>query len=149
MPTATRPPRVFASFILILGITLAALGIRLAMLGGSPYYALTGIALIVSAFLLWRGDKRGAILYGALFAVTVAWSLYEVGFDWWALAPRVVMFAVLGLWLLIPRTRRKLNGGESVKSLWELRSTQVTAAVLVMLGAIGLWQTRARGTSRA
>jgi quinate dehydrogenase (quinone) len=127
--------------IFIIGLFLAVNGVRLIMLGGSPYYAFAGSALIVSAGLLWRGDKRGAWLYGILLLITLIWSLFEVGFDAWALAPRLIMLFVLGTWLLLPRVRRALNGGQATP-LWSLRITQISAAVLLTLIVIGAWVSR-------
>lgn len=104
-----RPPRIFASFLLLIGLVLAAGGIRLATLGGSLYYVIAGVALIASAVLLWRAERWGAYLYGLLTVGTVVWALTESGFDGWALAPRVLPFLVLGLLLLRPKTRRSLG----------------------------------------
>jgi membrane-bound PQQ-dependent dehydrogenase (glucose/quinate/shikimate family) len=95
--------------LLLIGLVLAAGGIRLATLGGSLYYVVAGIALIASAVLLWRGERWGAYLYGLLTAGTILWALVESGFDGWALAPRVLPFRVLGLWLLRPKARRALG----------------------------------------
>ena len=141
---ANRPPRILASLILIVGIALAIGGVRLIALSGSFYYAIAGIALIASGVLIWRGDKRGALIYGAFLALTIVWSLYEVGFDWWALMPRLFMFAVLGLWMIAPRTRRQLNGGQPVVPLHRQRSAQVIAAAMVVLLVVGTIQTRTR-----
>ena len=104
-----RPPRIFASILLLIGLVLAAGGIRLAMLGGSLYYVIAGVALIASAVMLWRGQRWGAYVYGLLTVGTILWALVESGFDGWALAPRVLPFLVLGLLLLRPKTRRALG----------------------------------------
>jgi quinate dehydrogenase (quinone) len=104
-----RPPRIFASLLLLVGLVLAAGGIRLATLGGSLYYAITGVSLIASAVLLWRGERLGAYLYGLITLGTVVWAIVESGFDGWALAPRVLPFLVLGLLLLRPKARRALG----------------------------------------
>src|SRR5258706_13972299 len=80
----TAPPSIYAAIIAIVGATLTVGGVRLVSLGGSYYYVIAGIVLLASAFLLWRGDKRGATLYGFLLIGTLAWSLVEVGFDAWA-----------------------------------------------------------------
>ncbi len=103
-----RPPRIFAVVLLLAGLALAVGGVRLIALGGSFYYVITGIVLIASAILLWRGDRWGAYLYGLLTFGTVLWALFEAGFDGWALAPRVLPFLVLGLLLLRPGVRRSL-----------------------------------------
>jgi quinate dehydrogenase (quinone) len=142
MNRTVRPPRIFAGVLAFIGLALGIGGIQLATLGGSWYYLLIGIGLIASAVLLWRGDKRGAWLYGALLIATIIWSLFEVGIDGWALAPRLAMFSVLGCWLLAPRTRRALNDGADVASLLSLRSARITTAALIGLLIIGIWQNR-------
>ena len=104
-----RPPRIFASLLLLIGLLLAAGGVRLASLGGSLYYVIAGAMLIASAVLLWRGQPWGAYLYGLLTLGTIVWAITESGFDGWALAPRVLPFLVLGLLLLRPNARRSLG----------------------------------------
>ena len=84
-----RPPRIFASLLLLIGLVLAIGGVRLASLGGSLYYVIAGLLLIVSAVLLWRGRRSGAYVYWLLTVGTVVWALLESGFDGWALAPRI------------------------------------------------------------
>lgn len=143
MSAQLRPPRIFATLLLIIAAAIGALGTQLLLLGGSWYYVLCAIALVTSALLLWRGDKRGAHLYGLLFAATITWSLAEVGFDWWALAPRLAMFATLGLWLLVPRTRKRLNAGAPIIPLWQSASARLSAVALIALVVVGLWFSRA------
>lgn len=103
-----RPPRVFAVVLILIGLTLAVGGLRLVTLGGSFYYVLAGIAVLASGALLWRRDRRGSLVYGLLLAATVLWSLYEVGTDLWALAPRLLALLVIGAWFLTPWVRRSL-----------------------------------------
>lgn len=91
----------------VIGLVLTVGGVQLAMLGGSWYYLIAGLALIVSGLLLvWR-DVRGAWLYGAVFVATVIWALWEKGLNGWAMIPRLVgplvlMFLVLAT---LPRAR--------------------------------------------
>jgi membrane-bound PQQ-dependent dehydrogenase (glucose/quinate/shikimate family) len=106
-------------------------GIELAAAGGSTYYLLAGIALlIVSIGLLWR--RRWSLpLYGTLLLTTWLWALYEVGLDGWALVPRVVAPAVWGLLLLLTAGRR--TGGAA--AWWILGPV---LAVAMTLGAVGV-----------
>jgi len=110
-PAARRasPPRAYAVLTGLIGLTLASGGGWLLALGGSPYYAACGLVLLACAVLLWRGMRAGAWLYGLMLAATLAWSLWEVGLDGWALMPRLVGPAVFGLWLLTPWVRRGLD----------------------------------------
>jgi membrane-bound PQQ-dependent dehydrogenase (glucose/quinate/shikimate family) len=115
MPRAARrrgrPPFVFGSLLVLVGVVLAAGGGWLAAIGGSWYYLATGILVAGAGLLLAKGDRWGAYFYGLVLASTLVWSLYEVQFDLWALAPRLIGPFVLGLWLLMPWVRRGLRGG--------------------------------------
>ncbi|MBG6119857.1 MULTISPECIES: membrane-bound PQQ-dependent dehydrogenase, glucose/quinate/shikimate family [unclassified Sphingobium] len=89
------PASILGSLIGLIGLVLAVGGIWLAVLGGSLYYFLTGVAMLVAGVLLFRGRVTGAWLYIAIFAVTLLWAFWEVGGNAWALVPRVVAPLVL------------------------------------------------------
>ena len=95
--TAYPKPRALAIVTGLIGVLLAWIGLTLVSAGGSFYYLLAGITLVGVAVLLFRGDKRGAQLYGIFLALTYIWAFYEAGLDAWQLMPRVAMFTVLGL----------------------------------------------------
>lgn len=61
--------------------------------------------MATSGVLLWREHRHAASLYAALLMGTIAWAIWEVGFDFWALIPRIAVLAVLGLGYLIPSIR--------------------------------------------
>lgn len=98
--------RIYAALLIITGASLAAGGVTLLWLGGSAYYLVAGIATVVSGVQIWRGRPSGARIYAALLIGTVAWSLWEVGFEPWGLVSRLVAPFVLGLGLLLPGVRR-------------------------------------------
>ncbi|OCC25568.1 glucose dehydrogenase [Croceicoccus estronivorus] len=79
----------------LIGIILAIGGAWLLFAGGSPYYLLAGIGLVVSAVLLVRGNRLGIWVYVLVFALTVPWALWESGADPWALVPRLVGPSIL------------------------------------------------------
>ncbi|GJD46681.1 Quinoprotein glucose dehydrogenase [Methylobacterium cerastii] len=113
-PMAIWTRRAVASLLVLIGLGLAAGGAVLAWSGGSPYYLLTGIALLASGVLVWRRDQRGVPLFAAMLVWTTAWAVWEVGFDPWQLLPRLLAPFVLGLALLLPPVRsggpRRLTG---------------------------------------
>ena len=81
-------------------LALAALyfiggGAYLIWLGGSPYFLLIGLALLVSGLLVARRDVRGFWLYAIIFAATVIWALWDAGTDFWPLVSRLYAPAVL------------------------------------------------------
>src|SRR5687767_849617 len=93
--------RCYAVLLVLTGIGLLTGGLMLAGYGGSIYYLIAGIAAASSGVLIWRGDRRGAWLYGAFLLGTLAWAIYEVGSDTWGLVARLVFPFVLGLPLLL------------------------------------------------
>lgn len=102
--------RAYAALLALIGLYLAGLGGQLALLGGSPYYVAAGLIVLASAVFIWRGDRRGAWLYGLMYAGTVLWALWEAGTEPWQLVARLVAPAVLGLPLLFSALWRKAGG---------------------------------------
>lgn len=100
-----------SSALLIFGAALTAGGVWLALLGGSVFYIALGAAIVASAALLLARQPAGLALYGLVLLVTLVWSIAEIGFDWWALAPRGALLVVLGLLALLPPMSRGLRGG--------------------------------------
>ena len=103
---------------LLLGVALAALGAglavggaRLALLGGSPYYLVAGAALVLCGVLAWRRNPAAAWLYATLTAGTIIWAIVESGLDPWALLPRILAPAALGLCFLVPGIRQGTRTG--------------------------------------
>jgi membrane-bound PQQ-dependent dehydrogenase (glucose/quinate/shikimate family) len=90
------------------GLGMAVPGAYLAALGGSPYYLLAGASILSSAVLILRRNGAGPPLYGLVFLASLAWSLWEVGLDPWALMPRLVFLAVAGLFVAAPWLREGL-----------------------------------------
>lgn len=101
---------VLAMVIVIFGLLIFGGGVWLAILGGSWYYALAGVGLLLTAFFLFRRSVAGVWMYLLTFAGTLAWAFWEVGLNGWAqvprlVAPTVVLIAVLAL---IPALRGRL-----------------------------------------
>jgi quinoprotein glucose dehydrogenase len=95
---------VLSLLILGLGVALIFGGIRLALLGGSWYYLIAGIGLLIAGVQLLRGKSSGAWWYGLVFLGTVLWAAWESGSDYWGWVPRldvITVFAFL-LALLLP-----------------------------------------------
>jgi quinoprotein glucose dehydrogenase len=84
----------------IVGIVLLAGGVWLIAVGGSWYYGVAGVSLLISGVFIFRGDIRGAWIYVATCVVTVIWAFCESGLNGWALVPRIVAPSVLLVWLL-------------------------------------------------
>src|SRR5690606_21320968 len=61
----------------------------------------------LTAFFLVRRHPLAFSTYALVLAGSLAWALYEVGFEWWSLAPRGGLIVLIGLLLLIPWWRHR------------------------------------------
>lgn len=99
-------------FLLILaatGIALLWLGGKLAAIGGSPWYLVTGAVMLATAALGLVKRAASIWLFWGFLAANLIWALWEVGLDGWALAPRLAMPVCLGLYMLTPWYRRRVG----------------------------------------
>lgn len=103
-------PFVLALVLLTMGAGLIRGGWQLLSLGGSPYYAVAGLAVLACGVLVFLRRRAAMTLYGLLLLGTVVWALAESGFDAWALAPRLGLLGGVGCWFLMPWVRRRLVG---------------------------------------
>lgn len=101
--------RFLSLLLLLVGLVVTIGGTYLATLGGSLYYLLGGAAIIVAGVLTWRGDERGPLLYAGFLVATLLWAVWEAGLDGWALAPRLIAPAVLGLFFVVPWFRSAMR----------------------------------------
>ncbi|QXC47713.1 PQQ-binding-like beta-propeller repeat protein [Agrobacterium salinitolerans] len=100
---------VTAVFLTLIGLALFGFGSQLVMLGGSFYYVLSGLAFLLTAVLLFKRNRAALHVYAVFIVATLAWAIWEVGFDWWQLGPRGGVIILIGLWLLVPWVRKPLG----------------------------------------
>jgi quinoprotein glucose dehydrogenase len=93
-------------FAVLSGLYLLIGGIWLVAIGGSWYYPIAGAVMLVTAGLLWQRKALALWIYAALLLCTAAWAVWEVGFDFWALTPRLDVLFFFGVWLLLPFVSR-------------------------------------------
>ncbi|WP_017905803.1 glucose/quinate/shikimate family membrane-bound PQQ-dependent dehydrogenase [Pseudomonas asplenii] len=103
----TQPPRArgLSRFILtglgviiaLLGLALAAGGVRLVTLGGSWYFLIGGLAMAIAGLLIARRKPGGAWLFAAFLIGTVIWALLDTDRSFWPMFSRLFMFSVIGL----------------------------------------------------
>lgn len=103
---------------------------------GSAYYLLAGAGMLLCAGLVWRGRAAALPVAAALLLGTLAWSVWEVRFDWWQLLPRIDVWFALAAWLLTPFIRPHLVGAGSrgVKLVWG------ALAASALVGVVSLTQ---------
>ncbi len=97
------------SVIAIIGIAMLYMGGRLLLLGGSPFYVIMALGLLVTAVLLFKNKRIALSIYATLMWLVAAWIIFEVGFDKWQWIPRGDIIGLIGVWLALPWVVRPLT----------------------------------------
>ena len=127
------PIWVAALGVLVFGLLFIAGGGYLATLGGSLYFLIAGLGMLVSAVLLFKRRLAGAWLFAAVMVAGLVWALVDAGLVFWPLVSRLFALAVLSLVVALAYpTLRKANGlaGNGGYAL---------GAVLAVAIAAGFW----------
>lgn len=156
MPRGRTRLRIFGVLLAVIGAVLATGGFQLVTLGGSWYYLLIGVGLVIAGVLFAMRHVTGPWLFAVLFVITIVWSLWEVGFDFWPQVPRMIGFIVLALLaaLLYPffvpvgRRDRAQRGAYAVSALLALALVGFFAFMFVPHGVIKAQSTPHTKTSR-
>lgn len=124
----------FFCLLVFSGVALTVGGVWLIALGGSFYYAITGIGYIAAAVLVLKRSKSACYLTGLLFLMTVPWALWESGLNYWALFPRLLVPAGLSIIaaFLLPSY---LHSAKSQKQAYIAGSVLSAAFVAFFIGA--------------
>ncbi len=131
--------RILALVIGLIGVVLVIGGAQLAMLGGSFYYLITGLLMVISGILLFLRRSSGAWLYILVVLGTIVWAVWEVGLDGWALVPRVIAPMVLLVPVLFALGALKRERGGATAAV----GFGVMALVCVIGGGIVVYANRA------
>ena len=136
LTNASRPPRITA---IVIGIFAAALfwqGATLLGMGGTPYYVVAGLAMLIAAWDLFCGRPRGFVIFSGVLLLTLAWAVYESGSGFWTVGSRIWIIGLFAVWLCLPMIRRGL-WPQPIPKLFSLRSVQLSAvASALVLGAM-------------
>lgn len=105
---STTMLKAYAILLALTGLAYTLPGFFLMMQGGSVYYLGAGLLLIVIAGKLFQKQTSGLTLLAVLLGLTLLWTLYESGFDFWAFVPRLSLLTLLAMVMLIPALRCQL-----------------------------------------
>ncbi|SMC58593.1 glucose/quinate/shikimate family membrane-bound PQQ-dependent dehydrogenase [Rhizobium sp. RU36D] len=121
----------------LLGLVLGIGGGQLVMLGGSPYYLVAGIVFLATGVLLFMRRPQALMLYGIFIVASLAWAIWEVGFDWWQLGTRGGLVVLAGIWLMTPWIRRPLGFVGVTGNRYPARPWPVAIPVLLAVVVAG------------
>lgn len=115
----------------LVGLALLGGGLWLVTLDGSWYYALSGIVLIAVGAMARSRRPKAQLLYALFLVATAAWALWESGYDWWPLAPRLGIFLLLAIPLLWPAKGGSRLGTAVLLPVWAIIGVGLLASMTV------------------
>lgn len=94
--------------LLLTGLFFTVGGVKLATLGGSWYFVISGALTLIAALFIFKKKALGAWLFTLVFAGTIVWSLFDAGLEFWPLFSRLMFPAGLfaALMFTLPAIRR-------------------------------------------
>lgn len=102
-------PTFLGALLLVLGLVKLIAGYQLASLGSSFYYLLSGLSLAVCGVLLLMALRLAIWLFTLCLSLFTVWSLFDVGLDRQQLMPRLFIWFLIGLVLVLPVVRQGLK----------------------------------------
>ena len=84
-----------AGLMLLIGLAVGGLGFKLVTVGGSGYFLIMGVVMVIAAILIFLNRSSGIALYGIAFIASLFWAVGDAGWDFWPLFSRLFTFAVL------------------------------------------------------
>ncbi|MDI6025359.1 glucose/quinate/shikimate family membrane-bound PQQ-dependent dehydrogenase [Corticibacterium sp. UT-5YL-CI-8] len=88
-------------WLIVLGVVIALAGLffvvggaMLVSLGGSLYFLIAGVVLVISGTMIAMHKPVGAVLFGLVFLATAIWAMWEAGLDFWPLISRLLAMSV-------------------------------------------------------
>ena len=124
---------VLGAVLVLCGLFFAIGGVKLAMLGGSSYFLIAGIAIVLSGLLIVLRRPAGALLFGLVTLLTAIWAVWEVGFEFWPLNSRLLAFGVGATVVALSYPLLRRAGGRAPATAPSL----LVALVLALASAAG------------
>ncbi|WP_312155716.1 PQQ-binding-like beta-propeller repeat protein, partial [Pseudomonas sp.] len=117
--------------IALLGLLLAAGGVKLAGLGGSWYFLIGGLAMAIAGILIARRKTAGAWLFAAFLVGTAIWAVADTGLVFWPLFSRLFMFAAIGMVVaLVYPMLARANGRSAGRGAYGLAAVMAVGLVI-------------------
>ncbi|MEE4955799.1 hypothetical protein V2K54_13905 [Pseudomonas alliivorans] len=122
-------PTFLGVLLLGLGVIMVIGGFRLSGLGGSFYYMLCGFGLSAIGILLVIGLRFAVWLFTLMLLLSTVWALWEVGLDRQRLMPRLFVWFLVGLVLVLPVARQALKPSRQRVSVSSLVIALILAGI--------------------
>lgn len=136
--TTSRPMKGLGIWCVLLGLVLLAVGLffaigggKLLSLGGSAYFLIAGIVMLLSAVQFLRKKSSAVVLFLLVFIGTLIWALLDVGMTFWPLVSRLMVPTGLALLALLTWPALRKREGKTA-----LAAPSYALAVVLAIGMV-------------
>lgn len=126
--------KITSMVIAIFGVAMLYMGGKLLLAGGSPFYAIMALGLLITAWTLFLNKRIALTLYAVLMWIVLFWIIYEVGFDKWQWIPRGDLIGVIGVWLALPWVVAPLYKNGNQRRFHPFLGTTVLVMIAIVIG---------------
>ncbi|MGO2580505.1 MAG: membrane-bound PQQ-dependent dehydrogenase, glucose/quinate/shikimate family, partial [Halomonas sp.] len=112
----------------LVGLALGGGGLYLATLGGSWYYLIAGVAMLIAGVQLVRGRMSGAYIFVLVFIGTFLWTAWESGLNYWRWIPRLDVVLILAI--LVALASPRLRNGPGRKASFSIAGVMVLGLII-------------------
>ncbi|WP_426448542.1 glucose/quinate/shikimate family membrane-bound PQQ-dependent dehydrogenase [Siccibacter colletis] len=140
--TTSRPGKGLGIWSVLFGLVLAAIGLffaigggKLVSLGGSWYFVIAGVVMLLSAIQFFRRRASAVVLFLAVFIGTLIWSLFDAGLDFWPLVSRLMVPTGLMIlaFLTWPALRKREGKAPLAKVSYALAAVLAVGMVVTLV----------------
>jgi len=138
----SRPGKGLGIWSVLFGLVLAAIGLffaigggKLVSLGGSWYFVIAGVVMLLSAIQFFRRRASAVVLFLAVFIGTLIWSLFDAGLDFWPLVSRLMVPTGLMIlaFLTWPALRKREGKAPLAKVSYALAAVLAVGMVVTLV----------------
>lgn len=110
-------------------------GGKLISLGGSAYFLIAGIFIVISAIQFFRCKSSAVLTFTLVFIGSVIWAALDVGFYFWPLVSRLMTLAgfLLLATITLPALRKHEGKSSAARASYALSAIVLTGMVVTLV----------------
>lgn len=123
---------IFGLAVLAVGLFFAIGGGKLVSLGGSTYFLIAGVVMLLAGIQFIRRKSSAVVLFALVFIGTLIWALLDAGWHFWPLVSRLMVPAGLMLFALLTWPALRKSEGKKPLTMPSLFVSAVIAVGMVV-----------------
>jgi quinate dehydrogenase (quinone) len=125
-----------AGLMMLIGLAVGGLGFKLATVGGSSYFLIMGVVMVIAAILIFLNRTSGIVLYGIAFIASLFWAVSDAGWDFWPLFSRLFTAVLAFLCAIVWPFLRAANHSARTSARFGVAAVLAVAMLVSLAGCL-------------